>query len=111
MKLVDIVQKYPDLPIFAWVSSEVVPDDMFVSWLGQFGDIQIKEYTRVEAFGSYDCTWVFKDDTEDYFEWLVHQDDYDDLSEEEATKKANHIIDSLSYQKAIFVEVNVPDSI
>ena len=70
----------------------------------------VREYANVEPYGYNDMAIVFKDDTEDYFEHLRDSKARimsDDVSEEEANK----IIENLTYKKAIFVNVDLPDKL
>lgn len=106
-ELMELIKDNPDLPVFAWVYSDVVSDD-YGTWLGQFSTAYIKEYAKVESYGYGDCTWVFKDEPEDYIEWLIETKEYEELTQEEAEKKAKDVVDNLEYKKAIFVYVDLP---
>lgn len=100
-KLIKLINENPDLPIFAWVDGEVCEDNCGY-WLGQFGSATIKEYAKVETYGWYEKDYVFRDDYEEYLEYLLNADEK--LTEEEAKKQ----IENLNYKKAIFVYVNTP---
>ena len=91
-----------DLPIFAWVNGEICEDDCGY-WLGQFGKAEIREYAKVESYGWHETGYVFKDDYEDYLDYLL--DTNENLTEEEAE---NQIL-NLDYKKAIFVYIDLPD--
>jgi len=104
--LIELLKENPDLPIFAWVDNEVVGGDDCGRWSGQFGEAEIREYTKVEPYGYNDQTIVFKNDTEDYYECLL--DKYIDLDGEELERKVNSTFDKLKYKKAIFVNVDLP---
>ena len=106
-ELIDLLVNNPDLPILAWVDAELCGDD-FGWWLGRFGKGEIREYAKVKPFGYYEKDMVFKDDYDDYLEYLVNSDEYVSLSDKEAEEKAMNIINSLDYVKAIFVYVNIP---
>lgn len=97
--LIDLVKENPDLPIYAWVDGEVCEDSCGY-WLGQFGNTEIREYAKVESYGWYDTNWVFKDEPEEYIEYLLNKDESITLEDAEA------IVKRLDYKKAIFVYVN-----
>lgn len=100
--LIELVNNNLDLPIFAWVNGEVCKDDC-ASWLGQLGEAEIREYAKVEPYGWYERDYVFKDDYEDYLDYLL--DTNKNLTEEEAK---NQIL-NLDYKKAIFVYIDLPN--
>ena len=100
-EIIKLINENPDLPIYAWVNGEVCEDNCGY-WLGQFRNAEIKEYAKVETYGWYDKDYVFKDDYEEYLEYLLNENE--NLTEEEAIKQ----IESLDYKKAIFVYVNMP---
>lgn len=100
--LIELVDNNLDLPIFAWVNGEICEDDCGY-WLGQFGKAEIKEYAKVEFYGWHEIDYVFKDDYEDYLDYLL--DTNENLTEEEAK---NQIL-NLDYKKAIFVYIDLPD--
>ncbi|MBP3504689.1 MAG: hypothetical protein J6K18_06130 [Bacilli bacterium] len=104
---IELVKENPELPIYAWVNSEVVEDD-YHSWLGQFTTTRIREYAKVEEYNCYGMDIVFKDDDEEYFEYLINTDKYKDLSDEEAKKQVEEYISKLEFKKAIFVDVVAP---
>lgn len=108
-ELLNLIKENPTLPIYAWVYWEVVGDDCH-SWLGQFGSACIREYANVEPYGYNEQTMVFKDEDEDYIQYLMENEFHDSglyLTEEEAQSKA----DNLEYKKAIFVNIDLPNSI
>lgn len=101
-ELIKLISDNPDLPIFAWVDAEIVGDG-FGWWMGEFSKAEIKEYAKVESYGYYERDYIFKDDYEEYLEYLLNK--HLDLTEEDAIKQ----IESLpNYKKAIFVYVNIP---
>lgn len=100
--LIELVDNNLDLPVFAWVNGEICEDDCGY-WLGQFGKAEIREYAKVESYGWHEIDYVFKDDYEDYLDYLL--DTNENLTEEEAE---NQIL-NLDYKKAIFVYIDLPD--
>lgn len=103
-ELIELIQKNPDLPVIAWVNSDVVGDG-YGYWAGECHTADIQEYAEVEPYGWGEQTWVLKNDDEDYYDWLVNSTEYAGLSDEEAKRKAEEAIASLPWKKAIFVWV------
>lgn len=96
-ELLELITANPDLPIYAWVSSDVVGGD-YGYWTGEFDHSVIREFAVVEPYGYNNETQVFKDE-DDYYNFLVN----DGKKPEEARK----IVGGLDYQKAIFVYVEL----
>lgn len=101
-KLIDLVQKYSELPIKAWVDYEVVADDSG-RWLGNIGNAEVVEYIehKTSPYDDYERL-IRKDDTEDLEEYLAN---YEEMSEEDI----KIYIDNIKWEKAIFVDVDLPD--
>lgn len=102
-ELVDLISENPELPIFAWVDGEICEDNCGY-WLGQFGSASIREYAKVKTYDWYEKNYVFKDDYEDYLNYLLNENE--NLTEKEAIDQ----ILNLDYKKAIFVYVNTPNN-
>lgn len=102
-ELIELIKDNPDLPIFAWVDGEVCADSCGY-WAGQFGNATIREYAKVETYGWYDIDYVFKDEPEDFIEYLLTRNE--DMTEEDAEM----YVKRLDYKKAIFVYVNTPSN-
>lgn len=100
--LIDLIKENPELPIYAWVDGEVCADSCGY-WLGQFGNAEIREYAKVETYGWEERDYVFKDDYDEYLDYLTTRNE--DMTDEVAKR----IISKLDYKKAIFVYVNTPD--
>lgn len=103
-ELIELINNNPDLPIFAWVDGEICADNCGY-WLGQFGKAKIREYAKVETYDWYEKDYVFRDDYDEYLEYLLNE--HEDLTEEEAIKQIENLLD---YKKAIFVYVNTPSN-
>ena len=105
--IVNLITENEDLPIYAYVATEVVADDMASCyWLGKVKSARIARIAFVEPYGYNDQTVVDSSDTEDYFEYLVNSDEYRDLSDEEAEKKANEEIKNLEYKEVILLHID-----
>lgn len=102
-EIIDLINKNEELSIYAFVDYEVVGGD-FGSWVGSIRSAQIKEYAKVETYGYDDRDIVFKDDQEEYIEFLLTRNE--DMTEEDAVRISNN----LSYKKAIFLNVSLPDN-
>lgn len=101
-EVVDLISKNPELPIFAWVNGEICEDNCGY-WLGQFDSASIREYAKVKNYYWYEKNYVFKDDYEDYLNYLLNENE--NLTEEDAIKQ----ILNLDYKRAIFVYVDILD--
>ena len=99
-ELFTLIMNNPDLPIVAWVDSEIVADDGYMRWLASIGKSHIIEYIEVEMYQDY-CEMVYKDDTEYYEQFLY---DTTEMTEEEI---AEHI-KNIDWIKAIAVNIDLP---
>ena len=95
-----LVAENLDLKIVAWVDSEIVGEDGYNRWLGSIGRAHIQEYTMVEMYNDYP-ELVCKDDTEKLEEFLY---DTTEMSDKEIAEHINNI----EWQKAIFVNIDLP---
>nr|DAU67719.1 MAG TPA: hypothetical protein [Caudoviricetes sp.] len=104
-ELIELINNNSDLPIFAWVDGKVC-EESWGYWLGQFGNATIREYAKVESYGSgmYGMVYVFKDEPEDFIEYLLTR------NEDMTDKEAERYVQRLNYKKAIFVYVNTPSN-
>lgn len=110
-ELFELIKKCPDLPIVAMVDSEIVADDGCCCWMGSWGNCLIDKYIVHEDYGV-----IFyeegKPDTVDIFEKYF---DYaecgidEELPDEEALPLMRAKVDSLDWQEAIIVYIQVPD--
>ena len=110
-ELFDLIKKRPDLQIVAMVDSEIVADDGCCYWMGSWGSCLIDKYIVHEDYGV-----IFyeegKPDTVDIFEKYF---DYaecgidEELPDEEALPLMRAKVDSLDWQEAIIVYIQVPD--
>lgn len=111
-ELFELIKKRPDLPIVAMVDSEIVADDGCCYWMGSWGSCLIDKYIVHEDYGV-----IFyeegKPDTVDIFEKYF---DYaecgidEELPDEEALPLMRAKVDSLDWQEAIIVYIQVPDA-
>ena len=108
-ELIELISNNPDLPIFAWVEGEICADSCGY-WLGKFGRAYIEEYAKVEPYDYNDKDFIFRDDYEEYYEWLINKEPYVSMKQYDADKEVTHYINNLDYKKAIFVYVNTPDN-
>lgn len=103
-ELLDLIKANPDLPIIVKVDSEVVGDDSYSWWLGQWGSAEIVEYYKGREY-YHEKT----DDEEDVLNDLVgckYSHDYDgrdiyDLSDDDWNK----LYASVPWIKAIAVHI------
>lgn len=99
--LLTLIKENPDLPILPMVDSEVVGDDSYAWWLGEWGKAEILHYylgrerLHIREF----------DDEEDVLNDLSNYSGGDiyDLSDEEWNK----LYESIPWAKAIMVRIGV----
>lgn len=106
-ELIKLISENPDLPIFAWVDGEVCEDSCGY-WAGRFrGNGEVREYVGLDYSYScmVDCEWLFKDDTEDWEEYMFNEV-YEDLPQEDAKEKVQEELKNMKWKKAIFVYVD-----
>ncbi len=105
--LLKLVKDNPNLPIYAWVNGEVVQDDSHY-WGGRFTHASIREYVELDYSytHTFDSEWLFKDDTEDWEEYMLENYLEDDISEEEAEHKLQDELKNMKWKKAIFVYIS-----
>lgn len=109
LELVELIKNNPDLPVYAWVDSDVVQDDCH-RWLGRIsGSVEIREYIELDYSYTHmvDCEWLFKDDTEEWEEYMLENYLEEDMSEEEAEKKIQEELNNMNFKKGIFVYVDI----
>lgn len=99
-ELFTLIMNNPDLPIVAWVDSEIVAGDGYGRWLGSFGSSHIIEYIEVEMYNDYP-EMVYKDDTEEYENFLY---DCTEMTEQEIEEH----IKGIEWIKAIAVNIDLP---
>lgn len=100
-ELFELIRDNPDLPILPFVDSEIVADDGYNRWIGSFGSSYIIEYAMVEMYNSYPEI-VYKDDTEQYEEFLYS---CTEMTEEEIQEH----IKNIEWIKAIAVNIDLPE--
>lgn len=101
--LLDLIKENPELPILPMVDSEVVGDDSYTWWLGEWGKAEILHY----YMGAERVHIKEFDDEEDVLYDLNRRDysddDIYDLSDEELDK----LYESIPWAKAIMVKIGV----
>ncbi len=107
-ELIQLISDNPNLPIIALVEPDVVQDDCHY-WYGKISENgEIKEYVELDYSYTHitDCDWLFKDDTEEWEEYMLENYMEEDITEEEAEKKVQEELENLKWKKAIFVYVH-----
>lgn len=102
VELLKIVQENPDLRIVPMVDSEIVADDGFNWWVGSFGSARVDE-----IFAKDERLYIRSADEDGLVEDL-YCDFEDSLSDEEAMKKAEDLVDQYEWEKVITVKINLP---
>lgn len=103
-KLLKLVQENPDLPVIPMVDSEVVADDGYQWWMGEWGHSEVTEY-----YTGREGVHFKSDDEEDVLidmagcKYSMTKDGRDvyDLSDDEW----NELYNSLEWKRAIVVYI------
>lgn len=106
LDLVELIKNNPNLPVYAWVSADDSMEEGLV-YPAQLNNPQIRRYCKVEPYGYYGSCWVFEDEDEDYFEYLINSEEYEELTQDEAEAKAKEEIKKLPWETAIFLDAPV----
>jgi len=102
-KLLQLVKENPTLPVVPLVYSEIVCDDGYAYWLGQFGDCDVSEYACYNERFYTDREEL----EEDYYN--RHDEEYDSsMSDDEITMDIKSKTESM-WTKAIIVWIGLPD--
>ena len=112
-ELFKLIEEHPDLPIVAMVDSDVVADDCYRFWLGEWGKCEVDKYIVHES-----CGVIFyehgRPDTVDIFEMYF---DYaecgidEEMPDEKALPLMKEKIDTLNWTEAIIVYIDLPEKI
>lgn len=99
--LLDLIKNNPHLPIVPMVSSEVVPDDTWAYWMGNWGPAKIDQYLLHKG------RMFFKDDDDsfDVLERIHYPRNVDEMTDEEI----NAAYDALPWIKAIVVYIDASE--
>jgi len=104
--IISLIGKNSDLPILAYVNGEVVGDpDACCSWLGRITGAKVVHVAEVEPFGYYDQSIVLLEDYDDYYEYLINSEEYENLTDTEADLKALETIHNLDFKKVIILNI------
>lgn len=105
-KLIDLMQKNPDLPIMCKVDSEIVADDGYAWWLGQF---DTRYEPVIDEYSTASDEKLFLKSEEDYTEWFEHFFDYEDFEsvpDDEWDEFAKKKVDKVAgWKRAIFISI------
>lgn len=106
--LIELANENPGLPIMAWVEQEVFSCDDFSHYLANVDDAEVREFIAVEIYGEGQV--IYKDNPGKYRDYLyeIHEQGDEDLLIEEINEKVDKDIESINWQKAIFVDVITP---
>ena len=97
LDLAKMIIDNPDLDIICMTDSDVVADNDYYNWLSQIDSHRIDEY---DIGDGADRVW-FKSDIYEMIEWF---EDMQDLSTEEATRKANET----KWKRVIVLNIGTP---
>lgn len=113
IELFNLIRKRPDLPIVAMVDSDIVADDGYCFWMGEWGRCEIDKYIAHESYGV-----IFyeqgRPDIVDIFEKFF---DYgkcgidEESPDEQALPLMKEKIDTLDWTEAIIVHIDLPETL
>ena len=105
-QLLDLISEYPDLPIIPMVDQEVVADDCYTWWMGEWGRCEVTEY-----YIGRERVHFKDDDEEDVLGDLVGCRYYCDPNGNDITelsdKEWDELYQSVPWTKAIVVYIGV----
>lgn len=112
-ELLGLIEKRPDLPVVAMVDYEVVADDGYGYWMGEWGKCEIDKYIVHENHGVIfyeqgrpDTVDIF----EKYFDYAECGID-EEMPDEQALPLMREKIDTLDWTEAIIVYIDLPETI
>lgn len=101
-ELFTLIKNNPDLPIVAYVDSDIVADCGYNRWLASVGSSHVIEYAKVDKYGYGEMELVYKDDVEEYERYLYENTSMTDSEIKEC-------ISNLNWIKAIAVNIDLPE--
>lgn len=105
-ELLKLLKENPSLPVYAYVDAEICGDD-WGYWMGGFGRAEIKKFAKVKPWGYNESDIVYDDELGDYENYLL-ENEYTDLSYEDAEEMVKNELNALQFKKAIFVYIEIP---
>lgn len=104
-ELLKLIEENPNLPIVPMVGTEVVCDDSYRYWLGDWGSYYVGEYVLYET--KYESR--FFDDRADlkevYYDDHYDEERFDGMTEEEIQAITDKEVDDMNWVKAIIVYI------
>ena len=103
--LLQLIQENPELEIIPMVDSEIVADDGYSYWCGNWGTANLDEY-----WASDERIYFKENDLEDLVQEFIdnNYEDYPNLSDEELEKVATEKVNSYGWKKAIVIYIETP---
>lgn len=110
-KLLKLVKTNPDLPIVAMVDNEVVGDDGYSRWMGEFGCVEVGEYTLYDDQFFTDRDEFKKRFYDNNDDALCDKFHYDPRNNENYKLLEDYLdeIAESAFIKAIIVDIDLPD--
>lgn len=101
-----LIKNNPDLPVIPVVDSEIVADDAYSSWLGSWGKARIATFLSTEKWGMIEKEY----DSALFERWFDYEECgiTKEMSDFEAEEIMAEKIDSLPWQTAILVSIDLP---
>lgn len=102
-ELIKLMQDNPTLRVVAMVNSDVVADDGYGWWIGNFGEVSLEEIYSTEY-----KIYIKSEDEEELLEEIVESYDTElDLSSDHIYKKAEEDLNKLNWEKVIVVNITL----
>lgn len=102
-KLLELIKKNPTLRIMPMVETDVVASDDFSWWMADWGKASIEE-----VYIADERVYIRSKDEDTLMEELIWVDEFiEGLSEEEAIKKAENVVNNYKWEKVISIEIRV----
>ena len=108
-EILNLMNDHPGLPVLPMVGTEIVADDTYAYWSASWGSAEVKKLCVADehiVFWDEDYIWeTWEDVGLDYESFGITEE----LSDEEAEKKAREILGRLLWTEAIVVYIETPD--
>lgn len=107
-KLLQLIKENPNLRIVPMVESEIVADDYYAYWIGNWGEAKIDE---IYCSGDNERIYIRSEDEESLIDEVFNRIEAIEtnkyLSDDELYKKAEKEVESYNWEKVIVVYITL----